>query len=168
MRFLNGTTVTGAGMPPALWVKQPVQEIKEKKGSINNLKGLRQLAGSLGSWPPPISPDIPGNPGRPREGLRQFPPPIHLDLPGNTEGHGKGGLRILDRIRKGLSPDNPFTRLHSTTKEKNSGIINKKLTELCKICYYGSRIPQPKLFGTKIMSPCLFLALSKIDFSFHR
>ena len=85
LRFQNGTTVTGAGMPPALWVKQPVQEKLETKGSIDNLKGLRQFG-----WPPPISPGLPGNPGIPQEGLRQLSPPIHPDLPGNTEGRGKG------------------------------------------------------------------------------
>ena len=26
LHFQNGTTVTGAGMPPVLWVKQPAQE----------------------------------------------------------------------------------------------------------------------------------------------
>ena len=41
LRFLNGTTVTGAGMPPERWVKQPAQEKKETKG--DNLKGLRQM-----------------------------------------------------------------------------------------------------------------------------
>ena len=91
LRFLNGTTVTGAGMPPELWVKQPVQEKLETKGSNDNLKGLRQF-GPFGG-PPPISPGLPGNPGIPQEGLRQLSPPIHPDLPGNTEGRGKGGLR---------------------------------------------------------------------------
>ena len=96
LRFQDGTTMTGAGMPPELWIKQTVQEKKETKGSNDNLKGLRQF-GPFG-WPPPISPGLPGNPGIPQEGLRQLSPPIHPDLPGNTEGRGKGGLRQFPRI----------------------------------------------------------------------
>ena len=93
LRFQNGTTVTGAGMPPELWIKQTVQEKKKTKGSIDNLKGLRQFG-----WPPPFSPHVPGPPGFPSDGLRQLSPPIHPDLPGNTEGRGKGGLRQFPQI----------------------------------------------------------------------
>ena len=71
--------MTGAGMPPELWIKQTVQEKKETKGSNDNLKGLRQFG-----WPPPISPELPGNPGFPSEGLRQFPPSLRPDLPPNS------------------------------------------------------------------------------------
>ena len=88
LRFQNGTTLTGTGMPPEIWIEQTVQEKKETKGSIDNLKGLRQFG-----WPPPFSPHVPGPPGFPSDGLRQLSPPIHPDLPGNTEGRGKGGLR---------------------------------------------------------------------------
>ena len=98
LRFQNGTTVTGAGMPPELWIKQTVQEKKETKGSNDNLKGLRQF-GPFGG-PPPPAPGLPGNPGigDPWRPLRQLSPPIHPDLPGNTEGRGKGGLRQFPQI----------------------------------------------------------------------
>ena len=86
LRFQNGTTVTGAGMPPELWIKQTVQEKKNTKGSIDNLKGLRQFG-----WGFPA-------PGFLSDGLRQLSPPIHPDLPGNTEGRGKGGLRQFPQI----------------------------------------------------------------------
>ena len=42
LRFLNGTTVTGAGMPPVLWVKQPVQEKKENVSFQDDID-VRQL-----------------------------------------------------------------------------------------------------------------------------
>ena len=93
LRFQNGTTLTGTGMPPEIWIEQTVQEKKETKGSIDNLKGLRQFG-----WPPPFSPHVPGPPGFPSDGLRQLSPPIHPDLPGNTEGRGKGGLRQFPQI----------------------------------------------------------------------
>ena len=47
--FLNGTTVTGAGMPPELWVKQPAQEKKETKGALDNRKGFRNMNAANGN-----------------------------------------------------------------------------------------------------------------------
>ena len=98
LRFQNGTTLTGTGMPPEIWIEQTVQEKKETKGSNDNLKGLRQF-GPFGG-PPPPAPGLPGNPGigDPWRPLRQLSPPIHPDLPGNTEGRGKGGLRQFPQI----------------------------------------------------------------------
>ena len=43
LRFMNGTTIHGAGTPPEIWMKQPVQEKEEtkdiKKTQAGNLIG---------------------------------------------------------------------------------------------------------------------------------
>ena len=49
LRFQNGTTVTGAGMPPELWVKQPAKEKKETKGALDNRKGFRNMNAANGN-----------------------------------------------------------------------------------------------------------------------
>merc|ERR1719145_172667 len=39
LRFMNGTTIHGAGTPPEIWMKQPVQEKEETKDMKKTQEG---------------------------------------------------------------------------------------------------------------------------------
>ena len=67
LRFINGTTIHGAGTPPEIWMKQPVQEKEETKDIKKTKEGspIEEKEGSADS------PDFPDD-GKTHNGERQF------------------------------------------------------------------------------------------------
>merc|ERR1712157_552485 len=67
LRFMNGTTIHGAGTPPEIWMKQPVQE-KEETKDVKKTKEGNPIGEKEGSAD---SPDFPDD-EKTHNGERQF------------------------------------------------------------------------------------------------